>query len=75
VVERRRFGEAGLTVSVVGLGAGQIGEADVSEAAGAVLTGALDLGGDADRHRSGLWVERGANAVAPCGAVVSHCAE
>jgi aryl-alcohol dehydrogenase-like predicted oxidoreductase len=45
VLERRRFGDTGLQVSAVGLGAGQIGERDVSEAdAAAVLQGALDLG-------------------------------
>ena len=45
VLEQRRFGATGLTVSVVGLGAGQIGEADVSETqAAGVLHGALDLG-------------------------------
>jgi aryl-alcohol dehydrogenase-like predicted oxidoreductase len=44
-VDQRPFGGTGPTVSVVGLGAGQIGEADVSEAdAAAVLNGALDLG-------------------------------
>ena len=44
-MQRRTFGGTGLTVPVVGLGAGQIGEADVSEAqADALLNGALDLG-------------------------------
>ena len=44
-MERREFGGTGLRVPVVGLGAGQIGEREVSEAdAGAVLNGALDLG-------------------------------
>lgn len=43
--EQRRFGDTGLTVSAIGLGAGQIGEADVSEAEAAeVLHTALDLG-------------------------------
>jgi aryl-alcohol dehydrogenase-like predicted oxidoreductase len=45
VVEQRWFGDTGLQVSAIGLGAGQIGEADVDEAvAAAVLNGALDLG-------------------------------
>jgi aryl-alcohol dehydrogenase-like predicted oxidoreductase len=45
VVEQRDFGSTGLRVSAVGLGAGQIGERDVSERdAEAVLRGALDLG-------------------------------
>ena len=44
-MERRVFGSTGLLVPVVGLGAGQIGERDVSDAdAAAVLNGALDLG-------------------------------
>ncbi|MFF2032626.1 aldo/keto reductase [Arthrobacter sp. NPDC058192] len=44
-LERRPFGETSLSVSVVGLGAGQIGEKDVTEAEAAeVLNGALDLG-------------------------------
>ncbi len=44
-MERRAFGGTGLEVSVVGLGAGQVGEADVDEARAAeVLNGALDLG-------------------------------
>jgi len=44
-VERRPFGSTGLDVSVVGLGAGQVGEADVTEdQAAALLNGALDLG-------------------------------
>jgi aryl-alcohol dehydrogenase-like predicted oxidoreductase len=43
--EQRRFGDTGLTVSAIGLGAGQIGEADVTEAEAAeVLHTALDLG-------------------------------
>ena len=42
---QRRFGKTGLSVSVIGLGAGQIGVEDVSEAdAAEVLNGALDLG-------------------------------
>ena len=42
----RRFGDSRLSVSVVGLGVGQVGEADVEEAtASEVLNGALD----------GLW--------------------
>ncbi|MCB5274035.1 General stress protein 69 [Arthrobacter sp. SO5] len=45
MLERRPFGATGLEVSVVGLGAGQIGESDVAEAEAAeVLNGALDLG-------------------------------
>ncbi|GAA3569832.1 aldo/keto reductase [Microlunatus spumicola] len=44
-MEQRPFGGTGLTVSVVGLGAGQVGEADVTEAEAAALLGtALDLG-------------------------------
>jgi aryl-alcohol dehydrogenase-like predicted oxidoreductase len=44
-VEQRPFGGTTLDVSVVGLGAGQVGEADVSEAqAATLLNGALDLG-------------------------------
>jgi aryl-alcohol dehydrogenase-like predicted oxidoreductase len=44
-VEQRTFGGTGLSVPVVGLGAGQVGEADVTEAqAAALLNGALDLG-------------------------------
>ena len=44
-MEQRRFGDTGLSVSVVGLGAGEIGETDVGEAVAAeVLHGALDLG-------------------------------
>jgi aryl-alcohol dehydrogenase-like predicted oxidoreductase len=43
--ERRRFGDTGLMVSAIGLGAGQIGEPDVTEAdAEEVLHTALDLG-------------------------------
>jgi aryl-alcohol dehydrogenase-like predicted oxidoreductase len=42
---RRAFGDTGLTVSALGLGAGQIGEADVEEAAAArLLHAALDAG-------------------------------
>lgn len=45
MLEQRRFGNTGLQVSAIGLGAGQIGERDVSEEdAAAVLQGALDLG-------------------------------
>ncbi|GGI01771.1 aldo/keto reductase [Arthrobacter liuii] len=45
MLERRSFGSTGLDVSIVGLGAGQIGEVDVTEAEAAeVLNGALDLG-------------------------------
>lgn len=45
MVERRPFGDTGLDVSIVGLGAGQIGENEVTEAEAAeVLNGALDLG-------------------------------
>ena len=45
MVEQRRFGDTELSVSVIGLGAGQIGVAEVSEAEVAeVLHGALDLG-------------------------------
>jgi aryl-alcohol dehydrogenase-like predicted oxidoreductase len=44
-VEQRPFGGTGLSVSVVGLGAGQVGEADVTEAeAATLLNAALDLG-------------------------------
>jgi len=44
-VEQRAFGNTGLTVSAVGLGAGQIGEADVSDrAAATLLHTALDAG-------------------------------
>lgn len=44
-MEQRPFGSTGLDVSVVGLGAGQVGEADVTEAEAAeLLNGALDLG-------------------------------
>ena len=44
-MEQRPFGSTGLTVSVVGLGAGQVGETDVTETqAAALLNGALDLG-------------------------------
>ncbi|QDY89183.1 aldo/keto reductase [Arthrobacter sp. UKPF54-2] len=45
MLEQRPFGITGLDVSIVGLGAGQIGESDVTEAEAAeVLNGALDLG-------------------------------
>ncbi|MGX1159381.1 aryl-alcohol dehydrogenase-like predicted oxidoreductase [Arthrobacter sp. SLBN-100] len=45
MLERRPFGDTGLKVSVVGLGAGQIGESNVTEAEAAeVLNGAVDLG-------------------------------
>lgn len=45
MVEQRKFGDTGLSVSMIGLGAGQIGVDDVSEAEVAeVLNGALDLG-------------------------------
>lgn len=45
MLERRRFGNTGLEVSIVGLGGGQIGERDVTEdEAAGVLNGALDLG-------------------------------
>lgn len=45
MVEQQKFGNTGLSVSVVGLGAGQIGAAEVSEGQVAeVLHGALDLG-------------------------------
>ena len=44
-LEQRPFGSTGLTVSAIGLGAGQIGETDVAEAEAAeVLNLALDLG-------------------------------
>lgn len=45
MLEPRPFGNTALSVSVVGLGAGQVGEKDVTEAEAAeVLNGALDLG-------------------------------
>lgn len=45
MLEQRRFGDTGLQVSAIGLGAGQIGEREVGEDdAAAVLQGALDLG-------------------------------
>ncbi|MEY9951877.1 aldo/keto reductase [Leifsonia sp. EB34] len=45
MVEQRPFGSTGFEVSIVGLGAGQIGESDVTEHdAAEVLNGALDLG-------------------------------
>jgi aryl-alcohol dehydrogenase-like predicted oxidoreductase len=45
MVEYRNFGDTGLRVSAVGLGAGQIGTSDVSEdQASEVLNTALDLG-------------------------------
>ena len=44
-METRPFGTTGLTVPVLGLGAGQVGEADVDDAsAAALLHGALDAG-------------------------------
>jgi aryl-alcohol dehydrogenase-like predicted oxidoreductase len=44
-MEQRAFGDTGLTVSALGLGCGQIGEADVPDAAAArVLHAALDSG-------------------------------
>ena len=44
-MEHRAYGTSGLRVSVVGLGAGQVGRDDVSEAdAAALLNGALDAG-------------------------------
>jgi len=44
-VELRDFGATGLRVSILGLGAGQVGESHVSEAeASVLLNGALDLG-------------------------------
>ncbi len=44
-MDRHAFGDTGLLVSRIGLGAGQIGAAEVSEAEAAeVLNGALDLG-------------------------------
>ncbi|GGC98937.1 oxidoreductase [Tersicoccus solisilvae] len=44
-MEQRTFGRTGLRVSLLGLGAGQIGETDVTEEdAAAVLHGALDAG-------------------------------
>lgn len=44
-MEQRPFGGTTLDVSVVGLGAGQVGEADVTETEAAeLLNGALDLG-------------------------------
>lgn len=45
MLAQRTFGDTALAVSIVGLGAGQIGENDVTEAEAAeVLNGALDLG-------------------------------
>jgi aryl-alcohol dehydrogenase-like predicted oxidoreductase len=45
MLEPRPFGNTALSVSIVGLGAGQVGEKDVTEAEAAqVLNGALDLG-------------------------------
>ena len=45
MLEHRPFGNTGLDVSIVGLGAGQVGERDVTEnEAVEVLNGALDLG-------------------------------
>ena len=44
-VEQRPFGATGLTVSAIGLGAGQVGERDVDGArAERLLRGAFDLG-------------------------------
>jgi aryl-alcohol dehydrogenase-like predicted oxidoreductase len=44
-VERRPFGDTGLTVTPLGLGGGQIGEADIGDATAArVLHAALDAG-------------------------------
>jgi aryl-alcohol dehydrogenase-like predicted oxidoreductase len=44
-VEQRAFGSTGLTVSAVGLGAGQVGEADVTDReAATLLNTALDAG-------------------------------
>ena len=45
MIEQRPFGSTGLTVSRIGLGAGQVGERDVTEPqAERLLRGALDLG-------------------------------
>ena len=45
MLTNRKFGDTGLSVSIVGLGAGQIGQADVDEATVSdVLNGALELG-------------------------------
>ena len=45
MLSNRTFGDTGLNVSIVGLGAGQIGVPDVTEtSASEVLNGALDLG-------------------------------
>ena len=45
MLDLRKFGDTGLNVSVIGLGAGQIGVEEVSEAeVASVLNGALDLG-------------------------------
>jgi aryl-alcohol dehydrogenase-like predicted oxidoreductase len=45
MLSNQKFGDTGLNVSMLGLGAGQIGTAEVSEtAASDVLNGALDLG-------------------------------
>ena len=45
MLSNRKFGDTGLNVSIVGVGAGQIGRTDVTEtAASDVLNGALDLG-------------------------------
>jgi len=45
MLSNRKFGDTRLTVSIVGLGAGQIGMTDVTETSAAdVLNGALDLG-------------------------------
>ena len=45
MIEQRPYGQTGLTVSALGLGAGQLGEARLSEpAAAALLTAAIDAG-------------------------------
>jgi len=45
MLSNQRFGDTGLNVSILGLGAGQIGQNDVPESvASDVLNGALDLG-------------------------------
>lgn len=45
MLSNRKFGDTGLNVSIVGLGAGQISMTDVTETdASEVLNGALDLG-------------------------------
>jgi aryl-alcohol dehydrogenase-like predicted oxidoreductase len=53
MLSNQRFGDTGFNVSIVGLGAGQIGQSDVPESvASDVLNGALDLGVMFDWHRS-----------------------